>query len=144
MDFGILAHVGAEAVAMYARRAMLAVEADVIERGAILCPHDSARGLRDDVRQFRHAGEIAYANGEKLGAGLVRAPCQQLVIGRMRGRPEAKECFPHRERVAVDQDLANPAAARLPANRWMLAAVAIAGEVRERAVRGRDACVFLL
>src|SRR3984893_11695000 len=135
MDFDILAHVGGGAVAMYARRAVLAVETDVIERRAILCPHDSARGLRDDVRQFRHAGEVAYPNGEKLGAGLVRAPCHQLVLRRMRGRPEAKDCLAHRERVAVDQDLANPAAARLPANRWMLAAVAIAGEVRERSVR---------
>src|SRR5215831_20527683 len=129
---------------MHTRGAMLAVEADVIECGAISRPHDGARSFRDDVRQVRHAGKVAYPNGEKLGAGLVSAPRQQHVIWRMRGRAEAEECLADRERVAVDQDLAGSAAARLAANRGMLATVAIAGEVRERAVERRYACVVLL
>src|SRR5215467_5185591 len=129
---------------MHARGAVLAIEADVIERGAISRPYDGARRLWDSVRQFRHAGEVAYPNGEKLGAGLIRAPCQQLVVGRMRSRAEAEECLADRECIAVDQDLANAAAAGLTANQWMLAAVAIAGEIRERTVGRRYASVVLL
>src|SRR5215470_15932809 len=122
---------------------MLAIKADVIERRAILRPYDRAGGPRDDVRQFGHAIEVAYPDGEQLGAGLVSAPRQQPVIGRMRGRAEPEECLADRQRVAVDQDLANSAAARLATNRWMLATVAIASEVGERAVGRRNARIFL-
>src|SRR5437899_4023336 len=131
INLGIVAHIGPEAVPVHARRAMLSIEADVVERRAVSRPHDIAGGLRDGVWQFSHAGEVAHPNGEKLGARLVCAPCQQPVIGRMCGSAKSEESLADRERVAVDQDLASSAAARLAAYRWMLAAIAVASEVRE-------------
>src|SRR5215468_5216359 len=122
---------------------MLSVEADVVEGRAISRPYNGAGSLGDDVRQLRHTGEVAYPDGEKFSAGLVRAPRQQLVIGRMRRRTKAKEYLPGCERVPVDQDLAISTATRLAADRGMLAAFAIAAEIRERAVGGRNVCVVL-
>ncbi len=85
INLDIVTHIRAEAVTMHARGAMLSVEADVIKRRAVSRPYDIARGLPDDVRQFRHAGEVAHPNGEKLSPRLVCAPCKQSVIRRMRG-----------------------------------------------------------
>src|SRR5579871_1939414 len=49
-------------------------------------------------------------------------------------RAESKKRLPGRECIAVDQDLASSTAARLTANQWVLAAVAIPSEIRERAI----------
>ena len=110
------------------------VKPDVIEGAAIRRPHDVADRSRHEVGQVGHAGEVAHPHREELGAGLVRAPGEQPMIGGMGGGAEAEErsCRRRARRRRAWSRRVPPARGSRQISR-MLAAFAIAGEIGDTA-----------
>ena len=104
---------------------MVLVEPHVIKGAGVGGPDRLALGVGNAIGKIRARGEIANAQCVEFRALFVGAPGQQGVIGRWLGVADLEEFLAAGERVAVKHYLFLAAPARLAADQFVLAALAI-------------------
>ncbi len=123
--------------------AVVLVDRYVEEAVRVARPDSVAGRVLDTVDKVLARGEVADADGEKLGALVVGAPSNLAMIRRMSRVEKVKKGLAGRQGVAVDQHSLLAAGARRAAENSMLPAMTIAGVIGVGAVRLRRLAVVL-
>src|SRR5262249_3550777 len=143
IDQHVVGLLGAEAMAPHLHRAVIVVELDVEETLAIGRPDDGAVGFLDDIIKLVPRIPFAHADRKIFGALGVGAPGDEPVVSGVTRAAETEIFVILRERIAIERDAFLSAVARLAAEHFVLATLAIPAEIGERAVRRRDAGIVL-
>ena len=134
----------AEPMAVDLAGAMVCIDTDVVEAGAVVHPDDRAVGVDDDVVGVEAGREVADADDVQLGACRVGAPGELAVIGRGPGFVDAEEGAVAPLGIAVEHDLLDAVLARLAAEERLLAALAMTRVVEPRPVGDGHRGIVLL
>ena len=96
-------------------RTMVGIDADVVERAAVVGPSDVAARVGDFVIQVLSRRKIADADGVEFGSFVVGRIGNERMVGAMGGRAEVPIDFARGFGVAIEKDHFVPAATRTAA-----------------------------
>ncbi len=134
----------AQAVAEDLRRAVVVVDAHVVEAAAVGEPDDAAVRALDQVGQVLADGEVADTDRVELGAFNVGAPGESAVIRRVRRLADREERMSLALTVAIEHHGVGAIDAPLAADQWLLTALPVTRVVEPWTIGQRDAGVSLL
>jgi hypothetical protein len=144
VDQNVLALRAAQNMPEHPRGTVVCVDGDVVEALRIGGPDHVAAGFRHHVIKIDARPKRTNADGVEFRAGLVAAPCQHRVVGRMRPVAQIEEILATRQLVPVEHDLLLAALARPAAQDGVLTTAVVAIIVGEWPIRRwRSGVVFL-